>query len=53
MQNYNFACGSVWAWNLVSNIEGGTYTEGVWEQGAEENISTEEKWSDRRLDYAA
>jgi hypothetical protein len=22
MQNYNFACGSVWVWNLVSDIKG-------------------------------
>jgi hypothetical protein len=22
--NYNFACGSVWVWNLVSDIRGGT-----------------------------
>jgi hypothetical protein len=24
IQNYNFACGSVWVWNLVSDIKGGT-----------------------------
>jgi hypothetical protein len=24
------ACGSVWVWNLVSDIKGGTLTEGVW-----------------------
>jgi hypothetical protein len=24
IQNYNIAYGSVWAWNLVSNIKGGT-----------------------------
>jgi hypothetical protein len=24
IQNYNFACGSVWVRNLVSNIKGGT-----------------------------
>jgi hypothetical protein len=35
LQNYNFACGSVWVW---------TQTEGVWEQGVEENIWTEERW---------
>jgi hypothetical protein len=29
-------------WSLMLN-------EGVWEQGAEENIWTEERWSDRRL----
>jgi hypothetical protein len=27
---------------LVSDIKGGTYTEGVWEQGVEDNI-----WSER------
>jgi predicted double-glycine peptidase len=30
IQNYNFACGSVWVWNLVSNIKGEPETEGVW-----------------------
>jgi hypothetical protein len=29
MQNYNFACGSVWMSNLNSDIKGGTQTEGV------------------------
>jgi hypothetical protein len=24
LQNYNFACDSVWVWNLVSDIKGGT-----------------------------
>jgi hypothetical protein len=28
--------------NLGSNIKGGTQTEGVWEQGTDENIWTEE-----------
>jgi hypothetical protein len=51
--NYNFACGSVWVWNLVSDIKGGTWTEGVWEQGAEENISTEDRWSDESLEKTA
>jgi hypothetical protein len=37
----NFACGSIWVWNLVSDIKGATQTEGVREQGAEENIWTE------------
>jgi hypothetical protein len=41
IHNYNFACGSMWV--LVSNIKGGTETEGVGEQGAEENIWTEER----------
>jgi hypothetical protein len=27
---------------LVSDIKGGTQTEGVWEQGAEEDIWTED-----------
>jgi hypothetical protein len=29
-------------WNLVSDIKGGTYTVGIWEQGAEDDIWTEE-----------
>jgi hypothetical protein len=47
MQVYNFACGCIWVWNLVSDIKGGTQTEGVWEQGTEENIWTEKRSSDR------
>jgi hypothetical protein len=35
---------SVWVRNLVSDIKEGTLTEGVWEQGVEENIWTEERW---------
>jgi hypothetical protein len=31
-------------WNLVFDIKGGTWTEGVWQQGAEENIWTKEGW---------
>jgi hypothetical protein len=46
MQNYNFACGSVWVWNLVSRIKGDTKVEDVWEQSVE-NIWTEERWSER------
>jgi len=38
IQNYNFACCFVWVWNLATHIVGGMYTEGVWEQGVEENI---------------
>ena len=40
MQNYNFACYFyfVWVWNLVAHMEGAMEAEGVWEQGAEENI---------------
>jgi hypothetical protein len=44
---------AVWVWNLVSDIKGGTQTEGVWEQGAEETIWSEEGWSDRRLEKTA
>ena len=29
-----------YVWNLVSDIAGGKETEGVWEQGVEENIWT-------------
>jgi hypothetical protein len=36
---YNFVCGSVWVWNLVSDIKRGTWTKGVWEDGAEENAT--------------
>jgi hypothetical protein len=45
--------GSVRVWNLVSDIKGGTLTEGVWEQGAEEDIWTEEGWSDGRMEETA
>jgi hypothetical protein len=40
-------------WFLVSNIKGGTETEGVWEQGAEENIWTEKGRCDGRLEETA
>jgi hypothetical protein len=40
-------------WNLVPDIKGGTQTDGVWEQGAEENIWIEERWSDGRLELTA
>jgi hypothetical protein len=29
IQKYNFACGFVWVWSLVGDIEGGTQAEGV------------------------
>jgi hypothetical protein len=38
---------------MVSDIKIGIQTEGVLEQGAEENIWTEEGWSDRRLEKTA
>jgi hypothetical protein len=44
IQDYNFVCGSVWLWNLDFDTKGGTQTEGVWEQDAEEDIWTEEGW---------
>jgi hypothetical protein len=37
----------------VSDSKGGTKTEGVWEQGVEENIWTKEGWSDGRVEKAA
>jgi hypothetical protein len=39
--------------NNNNNNKGGTYIEGVWEQGVEENIWIEEKWSDWRLEKTA
>jgi hypothetical protein len=38
---------------LVSDIKCGTYTEGVREQGAEEDIWTKEGWSDGRVEKVA
>jgi hypothetical protein len=37
---------------MVSDIRGGTETEGVSEQGVEENIWTKEGWSDGRVEKA-
>jgi hypothetical protein len=34
-------------------LKGGTMTEGVWEQGVEEDIWTEEGWSDGRVEKTA
>jgi hypothetical protein len=42
IQGYRFVCSSVWVWKLVSDIKGWTNTEGVLEQGAEEDIRTDE-----------
>jgi hypothetical protein len=47
---YSFARGFVCLWNLVSEIKGGTQTEGVWEKGAEENILTQKVLSGRSLE---
>jgi hypothetical protein len=49
-KDFRFACGSALVWNLVSDIKRGTQTGGVWKQGAEEDIRTEERWGDRRMD---
>jgi hypothetical protein len=38
---------------LVSDIKGGTQTEGVGEQGAEKNIWTEKGLSDKWLEKTA
>jgi hypothetical protein len=40
---------------LVSDIKGGVYveTDGVWEQSVEENILTEERCSDAKLEKTA
>jgi hypothetical protein len=35
---------------LSLDNKSGTKTKGIWEQGAEENIWTEKKWSDRKLE---
>jgi hypothetical protein len=43
----------VWVWHVFSYIKGGTYTEGVWEQCAQNKIWTEERLSDRRLEKSA
>jgi hypothetical protein len=40
-------------WNLISDIKGGTWTEVVWEQGAEEDIWTEEGLSGGRVEKIA
>jgi hypothetical protein len=53
IQDDNFARGSVWVWNLASDIKGGTKTQSVWEQGAEEDIWTEEGWRDGRMEKIA
>jgi hypothetical protein len=39
--------------NLVSDIKGGTQTEGEWKQGAEENVSSEERWSNGWMEKIA
>jgi hypothetical protein len=38
---------------LASDIKGGTQTEGVWEQGAEEDIWIEERLSDEKMEKIA
>jgi hypothetical protein len=38
--NPKFRLHFLWVWNLVSDIKGRKLTDGVWGQGAEENIWT-------------
>jgi hypothetical protein len=38
---------------MVFDIKGGTQSEGVSEQGAEENIWSKERWSDGTLEKTA
>jgi hypothetical protein len=38
---------------VVSDVNGETQTEYVRDQDADENIWTEERWSDRRLEKTA
>jgi hypothetical protein len=47
------SCSFVWVRNLVSDITGRTQTEGTWKQGAEQNMWTEEEWSDRSTEETA
>jgi hypothetical protein len=47
-----YTCGSVWLRNLLSDIEEGSQTESVWEQGAKDDIWTKERRSDRRSEKA-
>jgi hypothetical protein len=44
IQEYHFACGSVWVWNLVPYIMGAKETQDIWEQGTEGDVWTEEEW---------
>jgi hypothetical protein len=48
---YDFACGSVWLGNLVSDIKGGTSTKDAWVEDAEGDI-WKERWSNRRVEKA-
>jgi hypothetical protein len=43
----------VQVWNLVCHIKGRTYIEGVWAQGAEENVWILEGGSGGRLEETA
>jgi hypothetical protein len=40
-------------WNLVPDIKREINAEGVWEQGAEKNIWTKEKWTEGRVEKIA
>jgi hypothetical protein len=39
--------------NVSFNVKGGTQTEGVWEQGAEEDSLTDEGWGDGNVKETA
>jgi hypothetical protein len=43
----------LYLWTVVSDIKGGTQTEYVWEQGAEEDIWTYEGWGDGKMEKTA
>jgi hypothetical protein len=49
IEDYNFYYGCAYMWNMVSE----KWTEGVWEQGAEDNNWTEEGWSDGWVEKTA
>jgi hypothetical protein len=48
-QNYNYAFHTLGMWNFVCNVKARILTEGLWEQGTEDNIWTEIIASWRRL----
>jgi hypothetical protein len=43
MGKHNFAYSFAWTQNSISDVKRRAPTEGVWEQGAEESIWTEEE----------
>jgi hypothetical protein len=55
LQQCNINCNSdsCFVWTLFSHIKGRTWTEGVRGQGSEQNTSTYEGWSNRRMEEVA